>query len=465
MTTADADSSDVNAKPVRRKRSMGEVIRALGQPKVAAMLALGFSCGVPFLLIGNTLGYWMRDENVDLKTIGFASWVGLFYSLKFLWAPIMDRVALPILGRRRGWMLAAQLGIGAGLFGMAAIGPFGASFFWVAGFTAFCAASQDIVVDAWRIEIAQDADELGLLTAAHQLGYRAAMLATDALILLLVGGFKLDAVHFTFAGIGWTASYGIFAFVMAIGLGATLFAKEPVASGGATAAIIERPLWTPRGLYDAIAGPFIEFFKTHGAFALLMLVTITFYHLSDYLRGPIGNPYYHDLGISKATVGLVRAGPGLWATLAGIAAGGLAAAKFGYFRTLIIGAILQPIFIAAFALFATWGTGLGLFTTVMCADNFAIGFSGVALVAYMSSLTSLGYTASQYAVMTSALAWTGKTLKGFSGVVVENLQKRTSPLEGYAWFYVAAAALGIPAIILCFVLAARVKKQEEALAA
>lgn len=460
MTATTANPNAENAPPVRKKRSFGEVIRALGQPKVAVMLVLGLSCGMPFLLIGNTLGYWMRDEGIDLKTIGFASWVGLFYSFKFLWAPILDRVSLPILGRRRGWMLLAQLGVGIGLLGMAAIGPHTLSFFWLAGLAAFSAASQDIVVDAWRIETADDADELGLLTAAHQLGYRAAMLATDAWILLLVAGFKWDAIHLAVQGIGWKGSYGVCAAIMAMGVGATLFAKEPKGSNAVLTR--EAPLWTPRGLFDAIAGPFIEFFKAHGAMALLMLLMITFYHLSDYLRGPIGNPFYHDLGISKTTVGVIRAGLGLWATLLGIAAGGLAGAKFGYFRTLILGAILQPVFIGAFSLLVFVGHDTPLFTAVMCADNFAIGFSGVALVAYMSSLTSLGYTASQYAVMTSALAWSGKILKGFSGVVVEDLQKRTSLLDGYAWFYIGAAALGVPAVILCFTLASRVKKQEAA---
>jgi PAT family beta-lactamase induction signal transducer AmpG len=450
LTDAVADPADANAKPIRRKRTMGEVIRALGQPKIAVMLALGFAAGVPFLLIGNTLGYWMRDEGIDLKTIGFASWVGLFYSVKFLWAPIMDRVSLPILGRRRGWMLLAQLGIGGGLVGMAIIGPHGAGFFWLAGLTAFSAASQDIVVDAWRIEIADDADELGLLTAAYQLGYRAALLATDAIIIIMA------------AGMGWKLSYGVFAAVMLIGLGATLLAKEPQGSNAVLTR--EEPLWTPRGLFDAIAGPFIEFFKAHGSMALLMLLMITFFHLSDYMRGPIGNPFYHDLGIPKVTVGVIRAGFGLWATLLGIAAGGLSGAKFGYFRTLIIGAILQPIFIGAFSLLVFVNHDTPLFTTIMCADNFAIGFAGVALITYMSSLTSLGYTASQYAVMTSALAYTGKTLKGFSGVLVEGLQKQTGQLEGYAWYYLGAAALGIPAVILCFVLSSRVKKQEEALA-
>jgi PAT family beta-lactamase induction signal transducer AmpG len=378
--------------------------------------------------------------------IGFASWVGLAYTLKFLWAPIIDRVSAPVagrLGRRRGWMILAQLGIGVGLVGMAALGPgAGMGFFYLAGLTAFCAATQDIVVDAWRIEIADDPDELGLLTSAYSLGYRAALLCTEALILLLA------------AAVGWPLSYGFFGLVMAIGVGATLFAKEPTrADAVLNAKEAEAPLWTPRGLFDAIAGPFIAFFKAQGAFALLILVMITLYHLSDYMRGPISNPFYHDLGLAKTTVGIVRGSIGLWCTIAGVAVGGLASVRLGYFKSLIIGAIIQPVFIAPFGLLALAGPNTTLFSVIMGLDAFAIGFSGVALVAYMSSLTSLGYTASQYAVLTSAVAFTGKSLKGFSGAIIDGLQQGRDLMHAYSLFYFGAALAGIPAVILCLVLA------------
>jgi len=209
-----------------------------------------------------------------------------------------------------------------------------------------------------------------------------------------------------------------------------------------------------------VAGPFVEFFQAHGLFALVMLLTITLYHLSDYLRGPIGNPFYHDVGYTKLQIAAVRGTFGLWATLTGVAAGGFCSLRLGFFRTLIVGAILQPIGIAAFAFVAlAGGPNLPLFTAVNSLDNFGIGFSGVALIAYMSSLTSLGYTASQYAVMSSALAWTGKTLKGFSGLVIETLQHGRDLMHAYALFYVGVAALGIPAIGLCFVLAEAAKRR------
>jgi PAT family beta-lactamase induction signal transducer AmpG len=278
-----------------------------------------------------------------------------------------------------------------------------------------------------------------------------ALLAADALILVLA------------AWVGWQTSYVLFGLVMGVGLAGTLFAPEPVRADAVMAAnAAAKPLWTPRGLWDAIVGPFVEFFTAHGAFALLILVTITLYHLSDYVRGPISNPFYHDLGLAKATVGGVRL-VALVGTFAGIAVGGLSALRFGYFKTLIVGAVLQPIGIALFAGFALWGVTLPSFTAVMILDNFAIGYSGVALVTYMSSLTSLGYTATQYAVMTSALAWTGKFLKGFSGVAVEALQTGRDLMHAYALFYLGAAAIGVPAVILClFLIRPRTKPEASA---
>jgi PAT family beta-lactamase induction signal transducer AmpG len=287
------------------------------------------------------------------------------------------------------------------------------------------------------------------MTSAYQLGYRAALLCSDALILILA----------QYAG--WTASYIAAGAAMTIGVGASLLAGEPAQADVALHAKSDAlPLWTPRGFFDAVVGPFVEFFKAHGTFALVMLLAITFYHLSDYLRGPVINPFYQDVGYTKVQVGALRATFGLWSTVMGIALGGFCSIRLGFFRTLIVGAVLQPIGIGAFALVAlAGGPNLPLFTAVNCLDNFGIGFSGVALVAYMSSLTSLGYTASQYAVMSSALAWTGKILKGFSGEGVEALQHATDKMHGYALFYLVVAAMGVPAIGLCFVLAEAAKRR------
>ena len=438
-----------SAKP--NSRRMIDTLRALGRPKVATMAALGFSSGLPFLLTGNTLGYWLREGHVSLSAISFAAWVGLAYTFKFLWAPIIDRVDAPIfrLGRRRGWMLTAQILIALGLAAMAVIGPAGGLLNLAAAavVVAFASATQDIVVDAWRIEIAEDGDELGLLTSAYSLGYRAALLVTESLILIMAQFF------------GWPTSYLVMAALVLIGVAAVVFASEPVlAEHVLEERSREAPIYSVRGVSDAIAGPFISFFRQHGLFALVMLLTITLYHLPDYLRGPISNPFYKDLGLSKVTVGLVRASIGLWGSIVGVSLGGLCAVRLGYARTLIIGAFLQPVAIAAFALLASRGPDIVLFQAVMGVDAFAIGFSGVALVAYMSSLTSLGYTATQYALLSSALNMTGKTLKGFSGSVVDHLQLNGGLMHAYAEFYLGAAALGAPAILMCFLLARHIER-------
>src|SRR5512132_3739691 len=236
----------------RRKR---DVLASLGQPKVAVMLALGFSSGLPFLLTGNTLGYWLRDEGTTLKAIGFLSWVGLAYSIKFLWAPVVDRLDAPLFGRfgrRRSWMLLTQVLVAVGLLGVSIYGTkhglalVGA----LALLVAFSSSTQDIVVDAWRIEAASDSDELGLLSAAYQLGYRGALLVTDALILI-------SASH-----LGWPISYTMMAVLMGIGVGATFTAIEPFRSEPAAGSRGEtRGLRSIRGFADAVIGPFAEFFR------------------------------------------------------------------------------------------------------------------------------------------------------------------------------------------------------------
>ena len=426
--------------------SKRNVIASLGQPKVAAMLMLGFSSGLPFFLTGNTLGYWMRDEGTTLSAIGFLSWVGLAYSVKFLWAPIIDRVDAPLFGRfgrRRGWMILTQILIGIGLVGMSTLG-LAAGLAWIgvlALLVAFSSSTQDIVVDAWRIEAASDSDELGLLSAAYQFGYRIAILVSEAAILIV-------ANHF-----GWRISYTVMAVLMAIGVSASLIATEPLRAKKAFESNAETSLWTARGFFDAVIGPFREFFRVYGWRALLMLAMISFYQLPEYMTGPMYNPLYHDLGLSKDVVGTVRASIGLVATLIGITAGGFSALRFGYMPTLIAGVVLKILVIANFATLAYAGPSIPVFGAVIAADNFGIGFAGVALVTYMSSLTSLGYTATQYALLSSAYTYVGKFAKGFSGVWVERLAAGRPLLDAYGLFFIGAGLLGLPALVLCIVLA------------
>ncbi|MBF6026085.1 AmpG family muropeptide MFS transporter [Lysobacter niastensis] len=458
MTTeAAAPAKPVPAK--RERRGWQQVLASLRQPKVLVMLLLGFSSGIPIYLVGNTLGYWMRENAIELSTIGFLSWVGLAYSLKFLWAPLIDKLDAPLLGRwlgrRRGWMLLSQLVVAVALTGMALVQPlqgqlmlFGVAldqlvvFGVLALVVAFASATQDIVIDAWRIEIADNNEQQGLLTSTAALGYRAALLVTDSLILIFA------------ARVGWTMSYELMAALMGVGVLATFLAREPAASVQAAAAP-HPALLTPQGLFDALIGPFLVFFRQHGRWALVMLLAISLYRLPDFVLGPMANPFYADLGMDKETVGAVRGSFGLIATIVGIAAAGLCAVRFGAFTTLLVGAVLGPGSNLAFSYLALHGADAGVFTAVMAIDNFCSGFAGVALIGYMSSLTHAGYTATQYALLSSFYALPGKVLKGLSGVAIEHLETGRSLLEAYSLFFAGTALVGVPALLLCAVLMLR----------
>ena len=338
MTIANRAVQPESRQQARRKQRT--VLRSLREPKVAVMLMLGFSSGLPFFLSGNTLGYWLRDAGTALAAIGFISWVGLAYSLKFLWAPIIDRVDAPIagrLGRRRGWMLVSQLSIALGLLAMSMIG-LSAGLVTIGAFAlivAFSSATQDIVVDAWRIEAASNGDELGLLSSAYQLGYRSAILITDALILIMANHFGWPVVRRH----GGPDDRRCCRDIVRDGTGARR--QERVARG--------RAVDDHSRARDAVVGPFTEFFRAHGSLAVLMLAMISFYQLPEFVMGPMANPYYHDLGLSKDVVGAVRASIGPVATVIGIAAGGFAAVRFGYLWTLVAGVIIKMLVIANFA--------------------------------------------------------------------------------------------------------------------
>lgn len=502
------------AKP--KKHGFKAVLASLGNPRVATATALGFSSGLPFLLTGATFGYWMRDEGIALTTIGFLSWVGLAYTFKFLWSPLLDKLPAPVfgaLGKRRGWVLFAQAMICAGLVAMALYGPKGPGGITIIGLlsllVAVGSATQDIGVDAWRIESAADADELGLMTSGYQLGYRAALLATDALILIF-------AQH-----LGWPVAYVLMAVLMSVGIIAAFRSPEPkatlvaartgvaqspteeaeaarparlsfiagvvfvVSAASAAAAyltkgpleilvlsivgcVIALAMFAPPRIYNAIVGPFSVFIKAHGSLAVLMLAMISLYRLPEFLIGPVAGPFYSDLGLSKDIVGGVRASVGLVASILGIAAGGMATIRFGYMPSLIAGAVMQGLGVAAYSLVAFAGPNpdIRLFAFAMGADNFCYAFAGVTLITYMSSLTSIGYTATQYAFLSSVYTLFGKVLKGFSGAVVDGLNAAGhSLMQSYAMFYIGTGLICIPAVFLCVLLARRVKRRADEVAA
>jgi PAT family beta-lactamase induction signal transducer AmpG len=422
-----------------------EVLRALRQPKVAVMFALGFGSGLPFMLVGNTLNYWLADARVDLAAIGFASWIGLTYGFKFIWGAVVDNVPLPFgLGRRRNWLLMSQLGVAAGLGGMALIEPKAhlATLVMFAVGAALAAATQDTVVDAWRIETAESGEELDLLTSAYSLAYRVALILTGSVILFMA------------QRIGWQVAYGLFALLMVPPVIGLVFAKEPARRGDAPALPgAEKPGLNPVKIVDVVVGPFVAFFRTLGPASIVILLMVTTYHLCDYLRGPVINPFYVQLHLSKDLVGSIRLTVGIASAMVGIAAAGLFSARFGHMTTLVVGAVLQPIAVAAFALLAVTGPNPTIFASIMALDDFCMSFAGLALVAYMSTLTTGAYTATQYALLTSALAWTGKILKGFSGSWVKGIAHGGDLVHAYATYFIyAAVGAGVPAMLLVLAL-------------
>lgn len=415
------------------------------------MLALGFSSGLPFMLVANTLGYWLRDEGTSLKAIAFITWVGFAYTFKYLWAPVIDHTSAPLLaflGRRRSWMILMQVVICAGLIAMGSIGlTYGLVALGIMALVvAFASATQDVTVDAWRIETARNPEELGVMTSSYTFGYRAALLATEAIILIIA------------TRIGWNASYVFYGALMAVGITACLLAAEPPRQPKpANALEVKGAL---NGLIDSIVNPLWVFFRTHGTSALLMLLAISLFQLPNFVMGPMTNPLYHDIGLTKDMVGTVRGTFGLAAVFAGVAAGGFLVLKLGKIGALVVGGSAQILGTIAYGLLPYFHDPV-TFAIIMAADNFGIAMAGVTLVTYMSSLTTIGYTATQYALLSSVYTIFGKLLKGFSGTFVEGLEAHIGLMDAYAVFFVGAGLIGIPAILL-FLLLASQRRQKPA---
>jgi PAT family beta-lactamase induction signal transducer AmpG len=429
-------SSD-SALPVRKHYSFRDYLNR----RVLTMLALGFSSGLPFALVGVTFSYWLRDEHIALSAIGFLSWVGFAYSLKIFWAPLLDRLNAPpfsFLGRRRSWMALMQILIALGLAGMALSGTrHGLAQLGIfALLVAVASATQDTAIDAWRIESARSQDELGLLTSGYTFGYRAALLVSDAIILTIA------------ARIGWNASYLLYGGIMGVGLLATFLAAEPALADRVMAEKEKAaPLLSGRGLFDAIAGPFIAFFKTHGARGLVMLLAITLFQLPNFVSGPMYSPMYVDVGLTKTAVGIARGTFGIIGVYVGVALGGYLPLRLGLTPAVLIGGAAQIIGTMLYAIIPYTHDPV-TFSAIMMFDNFGIAVAGITLIAYMSSLTSLGYTATQYALLSSVYALGGKFLKGFSGVVVEGLTPSFGLMNAYALFFIGCGLIGIPSLVL-----------------
>ena len=421
----------------RRPGSRGwlQALAVYGEPRTLAMLFLGFSSGLPFYPAFQTMTIWLRESGIALPLIGMVAWATVPYSLKFVWAPVVDRMPLPLLtrllGRRRAWLLLAQAGIAVGLFQLAASEPAAGMRRIVVWdlFLTFFAATQDIAMDAWRIESAPIAMQ-GAMAAAYQIGYRIALIAGSAGALTLAQAYN------------WHVSYLGIALLASVGLVTTLCVREPQASASHEAA--DRESRVAEWFIGAVVRPFMDFFgRYRGRIAILTLALIAAYRLTDYGEGAMTLPFFHDHGYSNEQIAWVVKIVGLTLSMLGVFLAGLLVAKWGLLRSLVVGSVLMMISSSGFALLArTHGPtllGLGVANGI---DNLGIAVQGTVFIAFLSSLTSQKYTATQYALFSSLFALAGKTVEGFSGFV--------SHATGYALFFVYTASLSIPGLLLLF---------------
>jgi MFS transporter, PAT family, beta-lactamase induction signal transducer AmpG len=426
-------------------RTWREALRLYMQPTSLRMLVLGFAAGLPLLLVLGTLSFRLREAGIDRSTIGYLSWVGLAYGVKWMWAPLVDRLSIPWLtrplGRRRSWLLLSQIVISCGLVGMAfndpsqLLGPLVACALAVA----VASATQDIALDAYRIESAK-ASAQAALAASYQTGYRLAMIWAGAGVLWIAAWTQGEQTT-GYAQSAWQMAYLVMALSMLPGMLMVLASPEPVPA----------PFKPARNLAEwlrgAVVEPFADFWLRYRWQAVLLLALIAVYRISDVVMGIMANPFYVDMGFTKSEVASVTKVYGVVMTLVGAFVGGVLSARWGVMRVLMLGAVLS----AASNLLFVWLSGLGhdvqALVWVISADNLASGIASAAFIAYLSSLTNISYSATQYALLSSMMLLLPKFIAGFSGDFVD--------AYGYAHFFTATAWLGVP-VLLLVALASRV---------
>jgi PAT family beta-lactamase induction signal transducer AmpG len=446
--------------------SWGEALRVYLRPRVIGMLFLGFSAGLPFLLVFTTLQFWLAESGYDPATIAFFSWIGITYSIKFFWAPVVDRTSLPLLtarmGKRRSWMLLAMLGIAAGLIGMALTDPRQdlTAMALFALVVAFFSATQDVALDAYRIEAVQK-EVQGAMAATYQLGYRIAILAAGA-----------GALYIAEFG-SWTTAYLVMAALTSVGIVTVLIVREPDHARDAGAwrreervlTYLERSAHLSRRwraisawFIGAVICPFVDFFARKEALAVVILIFICIFRISDITMGSMATKFYFDLGFTKIEVANVAKVFGFAMTIFGAFFGGALVMRYGIMRPLVLAAFLIAATNLLFAVLAVTGHSIVMLAVVISADNVTGGLAGSVFIAYLSSLTSATYTATQYALFTSLMTLPGKVIGGFSGLVAERLGLQVAAdgsvlnTDAYAYFFVYVAVIGIPSVLLAFYL-------------
>jgi PAT family beta-lactamase induction signal transducer AmpG len=421
-------------------------LRVYLEPASLRMLSLGFSAGLPLLLVFGTLSFWLREAGVDRTTIGFLSWVGLAYGFKWVWSPLVDRLPIPVLtrllGRRRSWLLLSQAIIMAALVMMALTDPTLAlaPMVYCAVAVAFGSATQDIALDAFRIESA-DTEHQAALAAVYQAGYRLAMIWAGAGALWIAARAEVpDAALYQYGA--WRTAYLVMAASMLPGVLTVLFSREPVRQ------VLAPARNAAEWLRGALVEPFTDFVSRYRWQAVLILALIATYRISDVVMGIMANPFYVDLGFTKDEVATVSKVFGVVMTLVGAFVGGVMALRLGVMRVLMLGAALSAGSNLLFAWLGSRGHDLSALVLVISADNLSSGIASAAFIAYLSSLTNVNYSATQYALFSSMMLLAPKFLAGYSGMYVDHF--------GYPSFFTATAMLGAPVLALVW-LASRIK--------
>ena len=431
--------------PSKIKPNWLETFKVYLEPPTLRMLMLGFSAGLPLLLVLGTLSFWLREAGIDRTTIGYLSWVGLAYAFKWVWAPLVDRMPIPLmtrwLGRRRSWLLVSQLAVAAGLVAMSFNDPQVAlqPVIWGALAVAFGSATQDIALDAYRIESA-DADRQAALAASYQTGYRLAMIWAGAGVLWVAARVEVEGLA-GYQHAAWQVAYLAMAASMLPGMLTVLLSPEPVRL--AMPAAKNAAQW----LRGALIEPFADFLSRYGNQALLILGLIALYRISDVVMGIMANPFYVDMGYTKDEVAGVTKVYGVIMTLVGAFVGGVLSMRLGVMRVLMLGAVLSAATNLLFAGLSLRGHDVTALIIVISADNLASGIASASFIAYLSSLTNINYSATQYALFSSMMLLLPKFLAGYSGQYVDAF--------GYSYFFIGTALLGLPVLLLVW-LASRV---------
>ena len=429
------------------KKPWRDVFAVYAEPATLRMLLLGFSAGLPLLLVFGTLSFWLREAGINRTTIGYLSWVGLAYAFKWVWAPLVDRMPIPVLtrllGRRRSWLLVSQIVIIGALIGIGLTDPRLAltPVVWCALAIAFGSATQDIALDAYRIESA-DQDRQAALAAAYQTGYRIAMIWAGAGALWIAARAEVTGVVGYQQG-AWQTAYWVMAASMLLGVATVLLSPEPEARA------LKPTRNAAEWLQGALIEPFADFLRRYGKQAILILALIAIYRISDVVMGIMANPFYVDMGYTKDEVAAVTKIYGVIMTLVGAFVGGVLAMRFGVMKVLMLGAVLSAASNLLFAWLGTRGHDVWALTFVISADNLSSGIASAAFIAYLSSLTNINYSATQYALFSSMMLLLPKFLAGYSGKYVDAF--------GYSHFFTATALLGLPVLVLVW-LASRAQR-------